>query len=114
MKTTVKIVLFISFLGFYNCAELSSALSNYNATNGGQCAYYEVLYYVYVPETGKYESGKIYTKDKNGNDIEYKEEAWRERLGQSYLNKRQFTSYFKTSPYSGGEYKFVVHCARWH
>ena len=114
MKARIKILLIINFLAFYNCAELSSALSNYNSGAGGKCAYYEVLYYLYVPETGKYESGKIYTTDKNGKDIKYKEERWRESLGDLYLNKRVFTAYYKTSPYSGGEDKFVVHCTKWH
>ncbi|MCI2228328.1 hypothetical protein MC378_04045 [Polaribacter sp. MSW13] len=114
MKTIKKTVLLFSFLAFYNCAEVSSALSNYNKSNGGQCATYEVLYYVYNKNTSKYESGKIYIKDSKGNNIKYQEERWRDRLGQTYLNKGVFTAYYKTSPYSGGEYKFVVHCTRWH
>ena len=114
MKIIKRTVLLISFLAFNNCAELSSVLSNYNQSSGGQCARYEVLYYVYNSETSKYESGKIYVKDRKGNDIEYKEERWRDNLGSYYLNKGEFTAYYKTSPYSGGEYKFVVHCTSWH
>jgi len=114
MKFYKKILLSISFLAFYNCAELSSALSNYNQSSGGQCATIEVLYFVLNPGTGKYEAGKVYNQDKEGNDIADKETRWRGNLGNSYLDRGQFTSYYKTSPYSGGEYKFVIHCARWH
>jgi hypothetical protein len=114
MKTIRKTVLLLSFFAFYNCAELSSALSSVNQSNGGQCATYQVLYYLYNSKTDKYDSGMIFTKDKNGNDIEYKENRWRKGLGNSYLSRRQFTAYYKTSPYSGGKYKFVVHCASWH
>tara|TARA_R110002096_G_scaffold409163_2_gene608472 strand:+ start:141 stop:485 length:345 start_codon:yes stop_codon:yes gene_type:complete len=114
MKLYKKIILSISFLAFYNCAELSSALSNYNQSSGGQCATIEVLYFVLNPETDKYVAGKVYIKDKKGNDIAYNEKRWRNNLGNSYLDRGQFTAYYKTSPYSGGEYKFVVHCAGWH
>lgn len=111
----IKLLFFIlTTLSLANCAELSSALSSYNQTNGGQCATYTVQYYLYNPNTSKYEAGKIYARDKNGNDIKYKEKRWREGLGSSYLRRGTFTSYYKTSPYSGGEYKFVVHCTQWH
>ena len=72
------------------------------------------MYFVLNPETDKYVAGKVYIKDKKGNDIAYNEKRWRNNLGNSYLDRGQFTAYYKTSPYSGGEYKFVVHCASWH
>tara|TARA_R110001592_G_scaffold343328_1_gene633740 strand:+ start:118 stop:462 length:345 start_codon:yes stop_codon:yes gene_type:complete len=114
MKIDLKIISLFTFLAFYNCAELNSVLSNYNQSNGGQCATILVMYSLLNSETGKYESGLVYTKDKDGNDIAYKEESWRNNLGNSYLNRGEFTAYYNTSPYSGGEYKFVVYCSSWY
>ena len=114
MKIIKKLIFLLSFLAFYNCAELNSVLSNYNQSNGGQCATIEVMYSLLNPDTNKYESGLVYSKDKNGNDIAYKEESWRNNLGKSYLNRGEFTAYYNTSPYSGGEYKFVVYCTSYH
>ena len=55
-----------------------------------------------------------YSKDKNENDIAYKEESWRNNLGKSYLNRGESTAYYNTSTYSAGEYKFVVYCTSYH
>ena len=72
------------------------------------------MYSLLNPDTNKYESGLVYNTDKNVNNIGYKEESWRNNLGKSYLNRGEFTAYYNTSPYSGGEYKFVVYCTSYY
>lgn len=114
MNIKLKTLFLISFFAFYGCAELNSALSNYNANMGGQCAVYSVNYYLYNPDTDKYLENKYFNKSENGANIDAKEYSWVKRTANNYLYRKQFTTYYKTSPYSGGRYRFIVECSRWH
>jgi hypothetical protein len=114
ININLKTLFLICFLAFYGCAELNSALSNYNANIGGQCAMYDVSYYLYNPVTDKYLENKYFNKSEKGTDIDTKEYSWVQRTGNNYLYRKQFTTYFITSPYSGGKYRFIVECSRWH
>lgn len=114
MKTIKSTILLFSFLTFYNCSELNSALSNVNRGMGGQCRVYTAEHFVYDDVNDKWLTGKYFSKDTDGNDIDYKESKWVSEWGQYYANKGEFQTYFKTSPYSNGEYKFVVSCSEWY
>jgi uncharacterized membrane protein len=72
------------------------------------------MYLLLNPDTNKYEPGLVYNTNKNGNNIGYKEESWRNNLGRSYFNRGEFNAYYSKSPYSGGEYKLVVYFTSYH
>lgn len=114
MKSIKITILLFSFLAFYNCSELNSALSNVNRGMGGKCRVYTAEYYVYDSSNDKWLSAKYIITDKNGKDIKYNENKWVSKWGQYYADKGAFYTYFKTSPYSKGEYKFVVSCSSWY
>lgn len=110
----IKVFLLLSFLCFYNCAELLPALSNVNQGMGGKCTNYHVDPYVYSSSSDDWLFKKYITIDKKGNDIRYEEKNWYDKTATYYLNRMTFNTYYKTSPYSGGRYKFVVSCTRWN
>ncbi|SDS00066.1 hypothetical protein SAMN05216503_1649 [Polaribacter sp. KT25b] len=114
MKSIKKTILLFTLLTLYNCSELNSALSNVNRGMGGKCRVYIAENYLYDSSSDKWLSGKYYTKDRDGNDIDYKEDSWISSCGKYYANKGVFSTYYRTSPYSNGKYKFVVSCSSWY
>jgi hypothetical protein len=114
MRTFKKTILLCSFLALCSCAELNSALSNYNSASGGQCAVYSVSYYLYNTDTDKYMENKYFNKSESGKDISSREYSWVRKTANQYLYAKNFVTRYQTSPYSGGRYRFIVECSRWH
>jgi len=75
------------------------------------CLQRSVSSYGVNPDTGQYVQGLVL---RVGNETTtQQEEAWIQATAQSYADQADIGTYFSTSPYSQGEYKFVVTCLQW-
>lgn len=94
------------------CGEMLTAMSQANQDMGSRCRSYTSAFY--VESNGEWLEDQAKFKSKAGEDVSYEEKNWLRNRASYYINRRQFQTYYVTSPYTGADYKFNVHCAQWY
>ncbi|TBW28249.1 hypothetical protein [Gramella sp. KN1008] len=92
------------------CAEMYSAMSNYNAANGSKCKVKAASFAGYHEGEGKYMENRVLYKESTTDQNIKNEYAWLKKKMNEYVYKNGFGTFYETSPFTDISYKFHTYC----
>ena len=107
-----KLIAILTFMLFVQCDTLHQSIQHANIGLGGHCLRITCEVGPYNSEKKEYDMGYSFREDKEGNDVSYNENIWL-RNKEIETTNSGIGVYYCESPYSEGNYKFIVNCVEW-